>query len=308
MKTKTFLLSKAGRYLMLLTILTIGVNQVKAEDVEIAKFESSAVIGTGSTYTVYQNDDWYLSRGGGGSANHTCGWNKANGTQDITLDETFGVSGVTTSTYGFYIYSKSALANVEKITITNSNTSNSMSSTDALYLLYSTDDGSSWTQISLNSGSGLSAQGESAGISAMDKTYTFTKIASARYAILFNGGSTTSSPFRFDNVVITFSRELVTRPVAWKVENVAYTTGGGSTSVAVGEKVEALPTPPSVPAACTAANAGAKFMGWTAIANYSGAGAPSDLFTTPSGAPAAPAGTGTITYHAVFADPAEVAP
>ena len=287
--------------IMMLTILSVG--NAWAEYAEVATFQSSAVINNTSSYATYQNDDWYLSRGGGGT-NNSCGWNNTTG-QNVTLDQTFGVSGITAgATYGFYIYSKSALANVEKITITSTGTTNNMSSTDKLYLLYSTDGGSSWSQITLTSGT----QGASAGTSALDKTFTFSKIASARYAILFNGGSTTAGKFRFDNVEITFYRERVMRTVEWRVENVEYTAGTPSTSVEVGSKVTTLTTPPSVPAGCTSANPGAKFMGWTATANYQGAGAPADLFTNAAGAPDAPAGSGTIYYYAVFADPVAVDP
>ncbi len=297
MKTKIF--TKARGLMMLILATMISTNVWATEYTTVATFSSSTVITT-TTYATYQNDDWYLSRGGN---NSTAGWNKTS--QAVPLDKNFGVSGITKDeTYGFYVLSKSALANVEKITITSTSTGNSMSSTDKLYLLYSTNGGTTWSQISLNSGSGLSAQGESAGTSALDKTYTFTKIASAKYAILFNGGSSTAATFKFDALVITFYKEKVMRTVQWKVQGENYTTGTPSTSVAVGEKVAKLPTAPDgAPTNCGV------FMGWTATAiDGSQNTEPDDLFTTADGAPEAPAGAGAIVYHAVFADIKAVAP
>lgn len=259
MKTKIFL--KARRLMLAgLAMLTIGTGAARADYVQVAQFQSSAVIGNASSYSSYDDDDWYLSRGGGGT-NNTCGWNKTNGTQHVTLDETFGVDGVTTSTYGFYIYSKSALANVEKITITSTNTSNSMSSTDALYLLYSTNNGSSWSQISLSSGS----QGASAGTSALDKTFTFTPIASARYAILFSGGSTTASTFRFDNVEITFYKQNT-------VTLTYHANGATSGSVPVDASSPYAPSSTVTVKANTGnlARTGCTFAGWNTAADGSG--------------------------------------
>lgn len=250
-----------ARWLMaVIAMLTIGTGAARADYVQVAQFQSSAVIGNASSYSSYDDDDWYLSRGGGGT-NNTCGWNKTNGTQHVTLDETFGVDGVTTSTYGFYIYSKSALANVEKITITSTNTSNSMSSTDALYLLYSTNNGSSWSQISLSSGS----QGASAGTSALDKTFTFTPIASARYAILFSGGSTTASTFRFDNVEITFYKQNT-------VTLTYHANGATSGSVPVDASSPYAPSSTVTVKANTGnlARTGCTFAGWNTAADGSG--------------------------------------
>ena len=80
--------------------------------------------------------------------------------------------------------------------------------------------------------------------------------------------------------------------VSWMVDGVSYTTGNPSTSVKEGESVTALPTEP-------AAIGTKKFVGWTneqIAADQSTA--PTLLFTTPEDAPAV---TGNVTYHAVFA-------
>ena len=263
MKTNNFINVKRA-ILALVAILTLNVFNVYADYVEVAQFQSSSVINDETSYSAYEDDDWYLSHGGGGT-NNTCGWNKTS--QAVKLDESFGVSGVSTDNCGFYIYSKSALANVEKITITNTKTTNNLSTTSAVYLLYSTNNGSSWSQISLNSGTGLNGQGEAADADPLDYTYTFTKINSARYAILFDGGTTTANSFRFDNVEITFYRS--------NSFTLTYDANGGSGNVPVdgsspyasGSTVTVLG---NVGTPSTLSRTNCTFGGWNTAADGSG--------------------------------------
>ena len=70
---------------MLILATMISTNVWATEYAEVASFSSSTVITT-TTYATYQNDDWYLSRGGN---NSTAGWNKTS--QAVTLDKDFGV-------------------------------------------------------------------------------------------------------------------------------------------------------------------------------------------------------------------------
>ena len=85
---------------------------------------------------------------------------------------------------------------------------------------------------------------------------------------------------------------LPTYNVSWMVNGVSYTTGNPSTSVKEGESVTALPTE-------LAAIGTKKFVGWTnAEIAEAQPTAPTVLFTTPENAPAV---TGDVTYHAVFA-------
>ncbi|MBQ0076226.1 MAG: hypothetical protein KBS69_03740 [Bacteroidales bacterium] len=83
--------------------------------------------------------------------------------------------------------------------------------------------------------------------------------------------------------------------VTWKVNNATY-EAGGSTTAPGGGKVSALPIAPEPTGGCTDAT----FMGWTASTTTNfGNTPPSDLFKDVEHAPAV---TGDVTYHAVFAD------
>lgn len=297
MKTKNFLMSKAGRCVLLLAILTIGVTNVWAtEYATVATFESSSVV-TASTYNVYQNDDWYLSKGGN---NNSGGFNKNNHT---TIDDAFGTAATTTH-HGFYIKTKNKLDKVCKITFVYTAGADEYTE-GVIYLGYSTD-GTNWSAVTLKSGAGLTEQGDDVGTVSTTYTMEFNEISSAYYAIIIsrNGSMTSGKAFRFDYITATFQKEKVMRTVQWKVQGENYTTGTPSTSVAVGEKVAKLPTAPDgAPTNCGV------FMGWTATADYEDEDdAPTDLFTTADGAPEAPAGAGAIVYHAVFADIKAVAP
>lgn len=191
-----FLSFKFKWLLVPLVLLTLSIGQVWGVDTPVATFSASSIINN-TTYQAYGNTDFYLSRGGN---NSTAGWNKAK--QAATLDSTWSVSGISTSTYGFYVKCKPGkpLSNINKIVITSSAPTNGYSSGDKLYLLYSTNNGKNWSQISLTSGT----QGASAGTTALNKTFQFNTISSARYVILFSGESTSAQSFKFDNLQIEF--------------------------------------------------------------------------------------------------------
>ena len=297
MKTKNFLMSKAGRDLLLLAILTIGVTNVWAtEYATVATFSSSTVV-TASSYATYQNDDWYLSKGGN---NNSGGFNANN---MATIGNAFGTSA-NTAHHGFYIKTKSALSNVCRITFVY--TGGSGNSGGKIYLGYSTDNGDTWSAVTLKSGSGLTGQGDGVGSTSTTYTMEFDEISSALYCIIISANQTfsTNTAFRFDYITATFQKEKVMRTVQWKVQGENYTTGDPSSSVAVGDKVAKLPTAPAgAPTNCGV------FLGWSATAiDGSTNTEPSDLFSTAGDAPEAPAGSGAIVYHAVFADIKAVAP
>ena len=286
-------------------ILAIGAIQVHAtEYAEMFTIKSGTVV-TNSSYAAYtttlpgvggdSDTTWVITRGGN---NKSVGTNSKN-RSSCTLENysLYAVDTVTTSHIASAFANTTPISNVSKIKYSFNGGSNQ--SYTNVFLLYSSG-GSTFSKMSLTSGS------QGAAISS-GTAFEFSK-CSGYFALLFVA-TNSSGDWRIDDVDITFYKELAMRSVVWKVENSPYTPASpGSSSVAVGEKVAAVPTAPSVPVACLSANAGAKFMGWTATANYTGAGAPSDLFTTAADAPEAPAGTGAITYYAVFADPVAVAP
>ena len=200
-----------------LLIFTLGIGNAWGTDVVVATFESSVVV-TSSSYSVYQNDDWYLSKGGNTTS---CGFNKDNKT---TIGNAHGTSATTTH-HGYYIESKNNLANVYKVTFEF--TSLGTNGDGKLYLGYSTDNGKTWNAVSLKSGSGLSAQGVAANTANTTYTFEFTAIASARYALVHSANkvlTTASHKFRYDNVTATFYKE---QPSGYTV---TYSNGGHGTA------------------------------------------------------------------------------
>lgn len=287
--------------IMMLTILSVG--NAWAEYAEICTITSGDVVTNSGyglspwTHTDAGSRSWVITYGGNNASVGTNSTNRSN--CNLTVSSSayakYAVSPVTTSDVASAFANTTSLSNVSKISYSHSGGSNDGST--AVYLLYSSDN-TTFSQIALTSGT----QG-----ATISNTYFEFAKCSGYFALLFKA-TNGSGNWRIDNVSITFYRERVMRTVEWRVENVEYTTGGPSTSVEVGSKVTTLPTNPSVPAGCLSTNPGAKFMGWTATANYQGAGAPADLFTNAAGAPDAPAGSGTIYYYAVFADPVAVDP
>lgn len=305
MKAKIFNNVQWLRGAMCTVIALLGLSAAQAtEYAELFTIKSSTVV-TNSSYAAYtktitgvggdSDTTWVITYGGN---NKSVGTNSTNRSScKLTNYSKYAVDTVTTSHIASAFANTTLISNVSKIKYTISGGSNQTNTN--VFLLYSAA-GTTFSKMSLTSGS------QGAAISS-GTAFEFTK-CSGYFALLFVA-TNSSGNWRIDDVDITFYKELVTRPVVWKVENSPYTPASpGSSSVVVGERVAAVPTAPSVPAACLSDNPGAKFMGWTATADYTGASAPSDLFTTAGGAPVAPAGAGTITYYAVFADPVAVAP
>ena len=107
------------------------------------------------------------------------------------------------------------------------------------------------------------------------------------------GSSIAANSITADITLYAKWEELTMYTVTWKVNGATYTAGTPSTSVEDGSKVTTLPTAPTV------CDDDLTFMGWTnATIEGTQVSAPDILFTN---AGAAPAVTGNVTYHAVFA-------
>lgn len=168
-------------------------------------FRSDDVI-TSDTYQSYSTTDWDLSKGGGQKG---AGFNAKNHTN---IGNAYGTAA-NASHAGFYIKSRNKLSNICKITFTYQYCSTASECNNAkIYIGYSTD-GSSWSPVTLTSGSqGTSiAPSEwdgSAGSSSNETTWTFefANIASAYFAIIVsrNGAMTAEKGFRFDDTDIDF--------------------------------------------------------------------------------------------------------
>ena len=178
---------------MIFPLLTLFSTTIRAVDYEeVATFESATVV-TASSYTTYENTNWYLSKGGN---NVSGGFNSSNQT---TIGNAFGTTATTTHK-GFYIRSKTKLDNVSKITFVH--TAGSNNGNTHLYLAYSTN-GSTWNAVTLTTGS----QGMAAGTANTTYTMAFAEIASAYYVIIVSRQNTTSGAFRLDNITATFYAE-----------------------------------------------------------------------------------------------------
>lgn len=178
----------------LLTLFNVSVWGTDYDDV--ATFDSDDVV-TNSSYDTYQNDNWYLSKGGN---NVSGGFNSSN---KVTIGNAYGTSA-NTSHHGFYILSKNKLSKICKITFEYTGGSNTSGA--KLYLGYSTD-GSSWSAVTLTTGS----QGMSVGSTSTEYTMIFSEISSAYYALIVSANGTLSSKnaFRFDNITAVFYQEDV---------------------------------------------------------------------------------------------------
>ena len=162
---------------------------------ELLTFSSAAVVGgTATGYTSYSDSDWELNIGGN---KVSAGWNKtaANARQ---VGSTFAIdsTGVTATTYGWVASTKSAVAKVGKLEF--SYTGGSGNSDGLLWLGYSTDGGTTYSKVTLTSGT----QGSSCGSTNTTYTFEFSTIESAMYAIIVTGGAS-GSAFRFDSVTAT---------------------------------------------------------------------------------------------------------
>ena len=192
---------------LFLMILGASAHAWSAEKVA-ATFDSNSFV-SGSTYTDYEDTNWYLSMGGG---NDKAGFNK-NAHTAIGTGNAYGTM-VNTSHHGFYVKSKTALSNICKITFTYNFCSTYTECESAkIYLGYSTD-GSTWNAVSLTSGSqGMSIAPSntqsgipSNGYNETTWTFEFNKIASAYYAVIIsrNGSVKSDQGFAFSHTTINF--------------------------------------------------------------------------------------------------------
>ena len=188
---------------LFLMMLGISTHAWGAES-SVATFVSYPWSEIGSSYTDdCEDDDWYLSIGGG---NDRAGFNK---NAHRTIGNNFG-TGANASHAGWYMRSKKALANVCKVTFTYTQCSSASECDNArMYLAYSTN-GSTWSAVTLTSGTqGMNVgpnDDPSDGLNTAVYTFEFNKIASAYYAVIIsrNGSVSSGQGFAFSHTTIDF--------------------------------------------------------------------------------------------------------
>jgi hypothetical protein len=160
----------------------------------VATFQSSTVV-TDTSYKMYQNDDWLLTRGGNTVSGGTNNSSRAScnlGASDYI--KYAGNSGVTTSNTAFAIASKKSLSSVGKVILTHNGGSNN---TRGSVYVTSSSNGTTYSMITLTSGT----QGATPTASM---TYEFSTIGEATYYAIVIKDSGDSGNYRFDNIVATF--------------------------------------------------------------------------------------------------------
>jgi len=190
------------RMLLLFALVVGSVSSVWAEDVVVATFDSDALVDNSTYATTYGGDDWSINMGGN---NKSIGFNNKN---MVAINDALGTDA-TAANYGIVVKSKNKLNNVNKITFVYTGGSGDGGK---LYLAYSSD-GLAWQAITLNSGTGLSAQGVTPSQNTT-LTFEFEQIASAYYAFILDSGDTKKAAYRFDNVVAKFINVVEGSPLA----------------------------------------------------------------------------------------------
>lgn len=185
-------------------LLFVGSTNAWAQETQVAVFKSADVVNN-SGYKVYENDDWYISKGGN---NKSIGFNS---TSTSAIGDVLGTDAISTN-YGVYVKSLKILESVSKVTFVNSAGSGG---SGTIYLAASTD-GENWHQV--GDGQTLSEKN--------DITFTFDPIDAAYFGVVLEKG-TTKGVYRFDNVVMTFYKSS-TEPsiIASDVEYTAEDTSG----------------------------------------------------------------------------------
>ena len=178
--------------MLLLCALIVGSSSAWAEETVVKTFDSDAVVDNSAYADSYGGDDWSINMGGN---NKSIGFNNKN---CVTIGDALGTSATATN-YCVVVKSKVKINNVNKITFVYTGGSGDGGK---LYLAYSAD-GSTWSAISLNTGSGLSAQGVTL---SQNTTFTFefSTISSAYYGLVLDKGNTTTAAYRFDYVTVNF--------------------------------------------------------------------------------------------------------
>ena len=186
-------------------LMAVGTSTSAWGESVATSFASYPVVS--SSYSYYEDENWYLSMGGG---NDRAGFNRSNHT---TIGNAFGTAATTTHD-GFYLKTKNKLSNICKLTFTYTFCSTASECANAkIYLGYSTD-GSSWSAVPLKEGSqgmGVPPSNTENGTPRdgyNETTYTleFNSISSAYFAVIISrGGSVTADQgFAFSHAVFDF--------------------------------------------------------------------------------------------------------
>ena len=207
-------MKKLTLFVAALCATTMAVN-AKTVVLNVDSCKSTEIVSA-SQYKAYSNDYWSASIGGNSKS---FGFNAKNMKQ---IDNAYGTAA-TKSNHGVTVVGKKAIANVNRITLSYS----ASSEIGTFYIGYSTD-GNTWSAVQIPASGEVPAQAASVAITknAMNVQLDFVAIPSAYYAFVFDAGKTYSSntAFRIDDVVIYLQN--VTE-VAVAVEAPTFSVAGG---------------------------------------------------------------------------------
>lgn len=194
---------------LFLAIVGMSLGQkVWSAESTVATFSSLTLVDN-DTYQAYEDEDWYLSVGGG---NDKAGFNWKSSIK--TIGNTFG-TGANASHHGWYVRSIGKMQDVCKVTFTYTFCSVVEQCENAkIYLAYSTN-GSTWSAVgSLKEGSqgmgvapsNTDGGSPAAGYNETTWTFEFPKIAEAYYAVIVsrNGTCPSDKGFNFSHTTINF--------------------------------------------------------------------------------------------------------
>ncbi len=178
--------------MLLLCALIVGSSSAWAQETVVKTFDSDDVVDNSAYASTYGGADWSINMGGN---NKSIGFNNKN---CVKIGDALGTSA-NKDNYGIVVKSKKKIDNVNKITFVYTGGSGDGGK---LYLAYSAD-GSTWSAISLNTGSGLSAQGVTP---SQNTTFTFefSTISSAYYGLVLDKGNASTNAYRFDYVTVNY--------------------------------------------------------------------------------------------------------
>lgn len=184
--------------------VAVGNNQsVEKASAAVATASTTDIVNN-STYKTYSNDDWIVTMGGN---NKSGGWNGTASNRKTLTTQGYAKYAdgehVTGSSYAWVLASKNKINGITSITVTTGAGSGIGGS---VYLTSSTN-GTSYSIVSLSSGTGLSAQGFTPSASTAYTMSFSSAIESAYYAVIFDQGSTTGA-FRFDDLTVDFNSNV----------------------------------------------------------------------------------------------------